>query len=715
MRQERTWIVVLILAAAAMAVLLVCTRPISAQAQDPDKDHSTSAYNPYPPGILPSDLNSEIARVLREMDVIERRALARWHALEPPRLAGQPPTLQDTGTEVTETLGELMLYDKNISPNKNEACASCHMPYAGFSGPIPSVNLTMIGYPGTAHMRAGKRTSQRHPYAPFFPVLQYNQVQGLFFGGNFWDSRATGYKLRVPDAEQAQGPPVDTQEMGFPDTACIAFRLSTAEYRPLFEQVWGKGSFDIKFPRETEKICATPGGAAEFKGSNTPIPLSAEDRTRANTVYDRWAESIDSFEQSVQVSAFSSKFDAYLAGKYKLTADEMAGLKLFDGKGNCNSCHLDGRGTTLKPGQTDTSSAAMVNPLFTCFGSANEGLPLNPRDAFYYQTKPDSYGFVANPYGFGYRDLGLGTFLRSGFGSGPNPNRNWRQYAPTVDGQMQVPILRDVALSPPQCPTTEAPGPYFQKEFFHNGYLKSLKQVVHFYNTRDKYAYPVTSGHCPAGTTEKVDCWPMPEVPNNIDMTSGNLGLSEEEENQIVAFLLTLSDGFTRPYLNSDTFTGACMKGGSAATQGNDFLIPTPPLPPCASSICEVAPLPGPKKISGNLPAQESSETSAFARITQGPVIELTKQQLTVIRWTTENLGGSPVHYGVVHYGTDPKDLRQTASSPVRLNSGHSTTVFRVRMDGLNPRTTYYYRIDSIEANGKGDRLNSSIKQFTTP
>jgi len=62
-----------------------------------------------------------------------------------------------------------------------------------------------------------------------------------------------------------------------------------------------------------------------------------------------------------------------------------------------------------------------VNPLFTCFGSANEGLPLNPRNAFYYETTPDSYGFIGNPYGFGYRDLGLGTFLRSGFGSGPNP------------------------------------------------------------------------------------------------------------------------------------------------------------------------------------------------------------------------------------------------------------------------------------------------------
>src|SRR6267142_472641 len=104
--------------------------------------------------------------------------------------------------------------DKNISPNKNEACASCHMPYVAFSGPIPSVNLTMIAYPGTVHFRAGKRTAQRYTYAPFFPGLQVNEEQGLFFGGNFWDSRATGYLLRSPDAEQAQGPPVDTQEIG---------------------------------------------------------------------------------------------------------------------------------------------------------------------------------------------------------------------------------------------------------------------------------------------------------------------------------------------------------------------------------------------------------------------------------------------------------------------------------------------------------------------
>jgi cytochrome c peroxidase len=221
---------------------------------------------------------------------------------------------------------------------------------------------------------------------------------------------------------------------------------------------------------------------------------------------------------------------------------------------------------------------------------------VNPRNAFYYQTKPDSFGFTPNPYGFGYRDLGMGTFLRSGFGAAPNPNADWISLAPTSDGTFQVATARNVAMAPTQCPSTEAPGPYFQKEFFHNGYIKSLKQLVHFYNTRDdpRFAFPVTSGNCPPGTVEKVTCWPMPEVKNNIDMTTGQLGLTDLEENHIVRFLQTLTDGFTTPYPNRNTFTGRCSVGGNPRTQGNESLIRTPPLPPCASVICGVAPLPSP-------------------------------------------------------------------------------------------------------------------------
>jgi cytochrome c peroxidase len=606
MKRRRLRGSVIISSTVAVILLISATMITSAKSQREgrkgDPDFPPMIYNPYPFGILPPDLASEIERVRFEVRTIENEALVQWQALTPPVLTGQPPTLQFTGMRANQLLGKLMNFDEKMSPFKNRACGFCHMPYAGFSGPIPSVNLTMVAYPGSLPFRAGKRTAQRYTYAPNFPVLNYNSTQAAFFGGNFWDSRATGYLLGSPDAEQAQHPPVDTQEHALPDTACIAFRLTTAPYRKLFETVWGEGSLDIRFPRDTEEICETPGGASIFGTNTMPIRLSPEDRTKANNVFDHWGNSLDQYEASTDVSAFTSKFDAFLANAYTMTPDEMAGYNLFRGKANCNSCHLDGRSTAPTPpppqgeapnGQ-DTGAEASTAPLFTCFGSANLGLPLNPRDAFFYQTTPDSFGFTANPYGFGYRDLGLGTFLRSGFGAAPSPNQDWTQFAPGNDGRMQTSSARNVAMTPPSCPTTEAPGPYFQKEFFHNGYIKSLKQLVHFYNTRDVYPQSVTSGHCKAGTVERVTCWPMPEVSNNEDMTIGMLGLTDTEENQIVAFLQTLTDGFTTPYPDINTFTGVCMTGGTAATQGNSTLIPTPPLPPCASAVCGVAPLPKP-------------------------------------------------------------------------------------------------------------------------
>ena len=115
--------------------------------------------------------------------------------------------------------------------------------------------------------------------------------------------------------------------------------------------------------------------------------------------------------------------------------------------------------------------------------------------------------------------------------------------------------------------------------------------------------------------------------------------------------------------------------------------------------------------------AQVSPTTpkGARGRIIQGPEIETSKAFLTIIRWTTNNPGGSPEHYGVVHYGRSPKSLSETAKSPIRLNPGHPLTVFRVRLDNLKPRTTYYYTVGSIEANGADDGTTSTVKKFTTP
>jgi hypothetical protein len=126
--------------------------------------------------------------------------------------------------------------------------------------------------------------------------------------------------------------------------------------------------------------------------------------------------------------------------------------------------------------------------------------------------------------------------------------------------------------------------------------------------------------------------------------------------------------------------------------------------------------------LSSSLAAQSSSHSphelppapkAPRVRITQGPELELAGDNSAIIRWRSNNPGGSDEHYGVVHYGTSPKELKQTAQSHIRLNQNHSYTVFRVRVDGLAPRTTYYYTVDSMEANGKGDGVKSAIKRFT--
>ena len=124
---------------------------------------SPPSYNPYPPGILPADLEAETQRVRREVQLLFQQALAEATALPPSVVTGQPPRERGSGYRAIQILGKLMNYDENISAARNVACASCHMPYAGFGGPIPSVNLTMVAYPGTYHVRAGSGSPSGTP------------------------------------------------------------------------------------------------------------------------------------------------------------------------------------------------------------------------------------------------------------------------------------------------------------------------------------------------------------------------------------------------------------------------------------------------------------------------------------------------------------------------------------------------------------------------
>lgn len=214
------------------------------------------------------------------------------------------------------------------------------------------------------------------------------------------------------------------------------------------------------------------------------------------------AKSIARYEASPEMSPFSSKFDEYLAGEAELTDQEQRGLALFMGDAKCTNCHALVGADKGGP------------PLFTDFTFANIGAPRNPENPYYHQPP------AINPLGEAYVDLGLGGFLAT--------RPEYAEYAAANEGKHRVPTLRNV---------DRRPRPSFVKAYGHNGYFKSLEEMVHFYNTRD--VLPQCAPHDPG---ERVTCWPPPEVPRNLDADVGNLGLTPEQEEDIVAFLRILTD-----------------------------------------------------------------------------------------------------------------------------------------------------------------------------
>src|SRR5712671_875884 len=109
-----------------------------------------------------------------------------------------------------------------------------------------------------------------------------------------------------------------------------------------------------------------------------------------------------------------------------------------------------------------------------------------------------------------------------------------------------------------------------------------------------------------------------------------------------------------------------------------------------------------------------AGDGSTPRQVNATPVVESISDTLAFISWTTQNPGGTILHYAVVHYGKDPNHLDLTAQSPTRNNQGHSEMVFRVRMGDLQPATTYYYKVSSRQADGISDSATSAVNQFTT-
>jgi cytochrome c peroxidase len=229
-------------------------------------------------------------------------------------------------------------------------------------------------------------------------------------------------------------------------------------------------------------------------------PISYETETEIEENYDRIGLAIAAYEGSSEVNQFSSKYDYYLKEEVELTAKEALGLELFNGKAKCSECHPSELGPEGEP------------PLFTDFTYDNLGTPKNPENPFYDmdQVYLDD-GSPINPDGADWIDPGLGGFLET--------QSEWEYLAEENMGKHKVPTLRNV---------DKRPGKGFTKAYMHNGVFKSLKTVVNFYNTRD------------------VKDWPPPEVPDNVNKDElGNLNLIAEEVNAIVAFMKTLSDGYT--------------------------------------------------------------------------------------------------------------------------------------------------------------------------
>lgn len=225
----------------------------------------------------------------------------------------------------------------------------------------------------------------------------------------------------------------------------------------------------------------------------------------SDAIYDLVGLTIAAYERSDEVNPYNSKYDAYLAGDARLTKEEKKGLKLFEGKAMCSACHISGEGE-----------------VFTDFTFDNLGTPKNPENPWY--EMPAAY----NPDGYDWIDYGLGGYLASA---------GYPEDVSAAEmGKQKVPTLRNVDLRPDEDDV---------KAYMHNGYFKTLYQVVHFYNTRD--AKPTCADEwVTAEEAMAQDCWPMPEVADNVNVDElGDLGLSFEEEMALVAFMRTLSDGYT--------------------------------------------------------------------------------------------------------------------------------------------------------------------------
>ena len=360
-------------------------------------------------------------------------------------------------------LGRQMFFDPALSASGRQACASCHDPKHGFS----SASAAPVEMGGPALDRPGQRAVPTLRYLQAVPAFSEHFYDSEDEGDESVDNGPTGgltWDGRVDrGAEQARIPLLSPFEMANAGPDAVVARLARTAYADAFKAAFG----DDIFSRPTD-------------------------------AFDGAVEALGTFEQDAATFyPYSSRYDAFLAGKGTLTAQELHGRALFEdpAKGNCASCHLSEPANDGEP------------PQFTDFGLIAVAVPRNPA----IPANADS----------AYVDLGVCGPLRTDL-------KRRDEYC----GLFRTPTLRNVAL---------------KKNFFHNGFVHTLRDAVAFYASRDS-----DPGHWYAknadGSVHRYDDLPQRYWANlNQDPPFGRkpgdkTALDDAEIDDIVAFLNTLTD-----------------------------------------------------------------------------------------------------------------------------------------------------------------------------
>ncbi|SAL00561.1 di-heme cytochrome c peroxidase [Caballeronia pedi] len=362
------------------------------------------------------------------------------------------------------SLGEKLFFDPSLSGSGKLACASCHSPSHAFGPP----NALSVQLGGNDMHRPGFRAVPSLRYLQSVPAFTRHfhdsddegdeSVDAGPTGGLTWDGRVDH------GSDQARIPLLSSFEMGS-TPAKVAAAVKASPYADDFRKAFGDHVFD------------------------------SDDRAFASVL-----ESLEAFEQTpAKFYPYTSKFDAFLAGRAKLNDAEMHGLQLFndENKGNCASCHISQRAKDGSPPQfSDFGLIALGVP-------RNRALPINQNAHFH--------------------DLGA-----------CGPERRDLKGQDEYCGIFRTPSLRNVAT---------------RKAFFHNGIYHKLEDVVRFYVERDtnpEKFYPVSK----KGVVEKFDdlpkrYWANINTDPPFDRKKGDKpALDEAEIRDVVAFLDTLTDGY---------------------------------------------------------------------------------------------------------------------------------------------------------------------------